>query len=755
MYLLFITCSVAWPTPGRLDATIYDNQKFNRCPFIFYLLPACPALSLHNNELILIISDERPFFTRDPTQLRGEKLQAKLVKSTKGLGFTIVGGDDSEEEFLQIKSVVPNGPAWLDGKLKTGDVLVYVNGTCVLGFTHHDMVTMFQSIGPGEVVGLDVCRGYPLPFDPDDPNTEIVTTVAVTSPEQGEWANELERQRSSAEVEAAAAAAHSHQSMPDLWRGQPGPGSPHKRPGSADLLMSDRERDSKLENGGTHPQLNGHDTSGDGGGFNPNDLVTIPIVKGGMGFGFTIADSAFGQKVKKILDRPRCKNLNEGDILVEINQSAVRTMSHNEVVQVLKDCARGQEAAITIQRGVLSQPSPSKNKFKKKEEGNMRPKSGFLFRSKTPTAELFSTQEKEVVPMRPKTPIVDTRNMAQKSWDTADPGQQQQPAVSPFSRNDLSRASLGGGIRPEAGAGRHDRSAEQLEMAGLTLTDGAARQQQARAQSPGRELDYNYSGYQQQHNYNNYSYNQNNQQNYNQYTGYNGYNNPVPAGYDPGYGYTGYSAEAGYPGQLQGYSPRGQGPHQLTNGYRSGSLPRGRKESTSFEQSEPVPSNIRWPQGPGAGAGQGRGGYRPGPSEDCVEITVTLLRHESGFGFRIVGGTEEGSQVSSRRGHPGGTSIPQGSVLQVSIGHIVPGGAADLDGRLFSGDEIVAVDSQSVMGASHHVVVGMMGHAAQRGQVALTVRRQRQPQGNAHTRHATRDTRHVPGDGRKNRVSYL
>merc|ERR1719158_1273782 len=132
--------------------------------------------------------NDRPFFTRDPNQLVGEKLQAKLVKSTRGLGFTIVGGDDSEEEFLQIKSVVPNGPAWLDGKLKTGDVLVYVNGTCVLGFTHHDMVTMFQS------------------FDPDDPNTEIVTTVAVTSPEQGEWANELERQRSQSDV----------QSMPDL-----------------------------------------------------------------------------------------------------------------------------------------------------------------------------------------------------------------------------------------------------------------------------------------------------------------------------------------------------------------------------------------------------------------------------------------------------------------------------------------------------------------------------------------------------------
>ena len=41
----------------------------------------------------------------------------------QGLGFTIVGGDDNVEEFLQIKSVVPNGPAWLDGRLKTGKIL--------------------------------------------------------------------------------------------------------------------------------------------------------------------------------------------------------------------------------------------------------------------------------------------------------------------------------------------------------------------------------------------------------------------------------------------------------------------------------------------------------------------------------------------------------------------------------------------------------------------------------------------------------
>jgi hypothetical protein len=69
----------------------------------------------------------------------------------------------------------------------SGDVLVYVNDKCVLGYTHHDMVSVFQSISPGETVQLEVCRGYPLPFDPNDPNTEVVTTVAVNAPGQGKY----------------------------------------------------------------------------------------------------------------------------------------------------------------------------------------------------------------------------------------------------------------------------------------------------------------------------------------------------------------------------------------------------------------------------------------------------------------------------------------------------------------------------------------------------------------------------------------
>ena len=64
----------------------------------------------------------RPVFTKNPAELRGKFIRTELLKSPRGFGFTIVGGEDSDTEFLQIKSVVPNGPAAIDGKLQRGNV---------------------------------------------------------------------------------------------------------------------------------------------------------------------------------------------------------------------------------------------------------------------------------------------------------------------------------------------------------------------------------------------------------------------------------------------------------------------------------------------------------------------------------------------------------------------------------------------------------------------------------------------------------
>ncbi|XP_037797863.1 uncharacterized protein LOC119592993 isoform X8 [Penaeus monodon] len=704
------------------------------------------------------------------TELQGEFIRTSLVKSSRGLGFTIVGGDDNEEEFLQIKSVVPNGPAWQDGKLRTGDVLVYVGDTCVLGYTHADVVNMFQNIDPGRTVYLEVCRGYPLPFDPNDPNTEIVTTVAVTTADarssKSGFCEGYERSRNNSSESMNTA-----KSMPDLSNPERVQEVP--RPGSADLLSS--------ENFDHTPDILDFYPSA----LSKPEYLTIPIVKGTNGFGFTIADSAYGQKVKKILDRVRCKNLIEGDILVDINNINVKGMSHTEVVQVLKDCAQGQEAVIMVQRGGLN--SPTKSRGIRKDQTSPK-KSGVasgLFRSKTPTADMYSSQPKEVIPNRPKTPLVDTRNRPKtpnvmSSVDisnTVDGNRQLEgnmdyrPPYTPTSVH----APYPGAFSYTGGQGdsQYDSKVNTMsaQMGQVSLEQNnyenyigemnrnAGQDSQGDGQVPPQNSYYYHNDlyaqdgyYQQQADHYEYDMKRTNaktptkeyvNQGYPHYLHYNNNlsntsnlinnNHNTSMEQNSGYDYMQYSKD-GYdlPRQDSGYSSQAQIPparnpyppfHGQNNsaGYNNSdgfnnqadSLGR-RKESTSFEYEHPAPVSMprfpdgRYsvnPRGPPVGSNDSLG---------YMEFTVTLKRQETGFGFRIVGGTEEGSQVS--------------------IGHIVPGGAADQDRSICTGDEIVGVDGEMVLGASHHRVVQLMSAAATHGRVTLTLRRRTQNPSELHNR---------------------
>lgn len=204
--------------------------------------------------------------------------------------------------------------------------MVYVNDRCVLGYSHQDIVTLFQSIPVGDCVTLEVCRGYPLPFDPDDPNNEIITTVAVTLP--------------SSDVSSVDTVTYSEsgQNHSD-WRTEGFPSSKALFMTAKAKSLDDSGEDLGLAY--TSPSMvNGQ-----------AEILRVAISRGPMGFGFTIADSAYGQKVKQILDRPRCKILQEGDILIEINGLVVKDLKHTEVVQVLKNCPLGADAIVTVQRG--------------------------------------------------------------------------------------------------------------------------------------------------------------------------------------------------------------------------------------------------------------------------------------------------------------------------------------------------------------------------------------------------------------------
>ncbi|KAL7673103.1 hypothetical protein ACOME3_007975 [Neoechinorhynchus agilis] len=91
-------------------------------------------------------------------KFNGEFITVRLQKPSDGFGFTIVGGNGKYDDFLQIKKIIPNGCADESGKLREGDVLMYVNDICVLGYNHSDVVKIFQTIKRDESVELTVCR---------------------------------------------------------------------------------------------------------------------------------------------------------------------------------------------------------------------------------------------------------------------------------------------------------------------------------------------------------------------------------------------------------------------------------------------------------------------------------------------------------------------------------------------------------------------------------------------------------------------
>uniref|UniRef100_A0A452VGK6 Membrane-associated guanylate kinase, WW and PDZ domain-containing protein 1 n=1 Tax=Ursus maritimus TaxID=29073 RepID=A0A452VGK6_URSMA len=468
----------------------------------------------------------KPFFTRNPSELKGKFIHTKLRKSSRGFGFTVVGGDEPDE-FLQIKSLVLDGPAALDGKMETGDVIVSVNDTCVLGHTHAQVVKIFQSIPIGASVDLELCRGYPLPFDPDDPNTSLVTSVAILDKE------------------------------PIIVNGQEtydSPASHSSKTGKVNGMKDARPSSpADVASNGSHGYPNDTVSLASSIATQP-ELITVHIVKGPMGFGFTIADSpgGGGQRVKQIVDSPRCRGLKEGDLIVEVNKKNVQALTHNQVVDMLIECPKGSEVTLLVQRGGLPVPkkSPKSQPLERKDSQNSSQHSVSSHRSLHTASPSHSTQ---VLPEYP-------------------------PAEAP--------------------------APDQTDSSGQKKPDPFKIWAQSRSMYENRPMS------------------------------------PSPAS-------------------------------GLSKGEREREI-----NSTSFGECQ-IP--------------------------DYQEQDIFLWRKETGFGFRILGGNEPGEPIY--------------------IGHIVPLGAADTDGRLRSGDELICVDGTPVIGKSHQLVVQLMQQAAKQGHVNLTVRR--------------------------------
>ncbi|KAI7811959.1 putative membrane-associated guanylate kinase, partial [Triplophysa rosa] len=286
---------------------------------------------------------EKPAFTRDATQLKGTFLTTVLQKSNMGFGFTIIGGDEPDE-FLQVKSVIPEGPSAQDGKMDTGDVIVYINDICVLGTTHADVVKLFQSVPIGQSVTLVLCRGYPLPYDPGDPSasSSMPPLGLVDHPLLLNGRNNYENYME-------------YMSLTGRLIPEHGDGlGPLPHPGDTHL---DGSQPPSLNTPGPPPDDSVSMASSSGataGAQVAPELLSLTITKGTEGFGFTIADSPTGQRVKQVLEPQGCPGLCEGDLMVEINQKGLQGLNHTQVVQLLKDCPVGTEATLVIQRAATA-----------------------------------------------------------------------------------------------------------------------------------------------------------------------------------------------------------------------------------------------------------------------------------------------------------------------------------------------------------------------------------------------------------------
>uniref|UniRef100_A0A1A8GAX6 Membrane-associated guanylate kinase, WW and PDZ domain-containing protein 3 n=2 Tax=Nothobranchius korthausae TaxID=1143690 RepID=A0A1A8GAX6_9TELE len=271
-------------------------------------------------------------FTRDPAQLQGVILQTALRKRHQGFGFTIIGGD-RPDEFLQVKNILPDGPAAHDNRIAPGDVIVDINRACVLGKTHADVVQMFQSIPINQYVDLVLCRGYPLPEDSS--SSEEVSGSLIASKDASSSPSTSTPQN----VPDGGTLSRHTASVPPITNG--GGRLPHPQ----------QQQQQNLP-----PTLN---QEGPDFTLLQPELVSVPLVKGPGGFGFAIADCPLGQKVKMILDAQWCRGLLKGDVIKEIHRQNVQTLSHSQVVDILKDLPVGSEVNVLVLRG--GQTSPVKS----------------------------------------------------------------------------------------------------------------------------------------------------------------------------------------------------------------------------------------------------------------------------------------------------------------------------------------------------------------------------------------------------------
>uniref|UniRef100_A0A669CJ78 Discs, large homolog 2 (Drosophila) n=1 Tax=Oreochromis niloticus TaxID=8128 RepID=A0A669CJ78_ORENI len=137
------------PSPRHYSSVECDKSIFHSAPLPNYILSLFPDLDITR---YFQPPPSLPFCTLMYylNCLHREPRKVVLHKSSTGLGFNIVGGEDGEGIFVSF--ILAGGPADLSGELRRGDQILSVNGIDLQGATHEQAAAALK--GAGQVVTI-------------------------------------------------------------------------------------------------------------------------------------------------------------------------------------------------------------------------------------------------------------------------------------------------------------------------------------------------------------------------------------------------------------------------------------------------------------------------------------------------------------------------------------------------------------------------------------------------------------------------
>ena len=103
-----------------------------------------------------------------------------LTNAGSGFGFGIVGG---KATGVLIKTILPNGAAENDGRLRSGDIILKINGIDMAGMGSENAATILKETG--NQVELEIARGELPQFDQLLSPSEEVFEVDLTKDSSG------------------------------------------------------------------------------------------------------------------------------------------------------------------------------------------------------------------------------------------------------------------------------------------------------------------------------------------------------------------------------------------------------------------------------------------------------------------------------------------------------------------------------------------------------------------------------------------